>query len=631
MLATAGIAFAVRAIRSGTTPAASESPSAQTSPIPSLTGEPRITAEIPLLDAAENDATGGITVGAGSAWVGLSRGEAGSVVRIDLATNEVVAEIQLQGTPWRKRIASTDDAVWVASSGLLERIDPATNTVVASVELPNKSISAITADDAAVWVVMIGDDGGQPTGVLVRIDTATNEVAAEIPLGPEVAGYEDEVMLGAGSVWVLSVQWFEEEDAEHGSDLIRIDPATNQVAARIPVGGFHMVMGTDEVWVRFPADGVFDGPSERWLWTRVDVRTNEPSQPFEFEDDGLKIVTPEALWSVGYDDQENVRVTRFDPETLEVAARSEPIRSYFTDTALDPISGTVWVPAVHSVVRVDIAGEAAPRPSTAPPALTQGTAQYDPESGIFILTPPDWSFLADPSGPYELEMLFAIASYPIERGGECAPTRALEALPADGALAWVVEYHGMQGTDFPPRPDGFFLDPSTLANYECSGTHPTYLFRFQDEGRSFQVQVALGEHAGGVVRDDMLASLSSLVVDHCPPAEPPTLVSEYGSLTPDQGATGSEVTLSGPTGRDENWFWAPLDQVEVWWSSEFIGVPEETPDKYLLARVDPGQQCSFSVTFRVPSVPAGHYVITVLGYDPSGFGLMGERSFTVIE
>jgi len=60
-------------------------------------------------------------------------------------------------------------------------------------------------------------------------------------------------------------------------------------------------------------------------------------------------------------------------------------------------------------------------------------------------------------------------------------------------------------------------------------------------------------------------------------------------------------------------------------------VPEETPDKYLLARVDPGQQCSFSVTFRVPSVPAGHYVITVLGYDGSGFGLMGERSFTVIE
>ena len=107
-----------------------------------------------------------------------------------------------------------------------------------------------------------------------------------------MAGYEDEVILGAGSVWVLGVRWFEEEDAEYGSDLIRVDPATNAIAARIPVGGFHMVMGADEVWVRFIADGVFDTYGERRLWTRVDVRTNEPSEPFEFEADGLKIVTP---------------------------------------------------------------------------------------------------------------------------------------------------------------------------------------------------------------------------------------------------------------------------------------------------------------------------------------------------
>ena len=171
-------------------------------------------------------------------------------------------------------------------------------------------------------------------------------------------------MLGAGSVWVLGVRWFEDEDAEYGSDLIRIDPSTNAISARIPVGGFNMVMGTDEVWVRFPADGVFEGP-ERWLWTRVDVLTNEPSDPFEFDDSGLRLVSPDALWSVGHDEQENVRVTRFDPETLQVVARSEPIRSYFTDAALDVTSGTVWVSAVYRVVRVDIADEAAPSGSAA--------------------------------------------------------------------------------------------------------------------------------------------------------------------------------------------------------------------------------------------------------------------------
>lgn len=39
-------------------------------------------------------------------------------------------------------------------------------------------------------------------------------------------------------------------------------------------------------------------PSDRWRT----VRTNEPSEPFELEADGLEIVTPDALWSVGYED-----------------------------------------------------------------------------------------------------------------------------------------------------------------------------------------------------------------------------------------------------------------------------------------------------------------------------------------
>jgi hypothetical protein len=195
----------------------------------------------------------------------------------------------------------------------------------------------------------------------------------------------------------------------------------------------------------------------------------------------------------------------------------------------------------------------------------------------------------------------------------------------------VLEYHGTQGNDFPPRPDRFSLDPSTLANYECSGSHSTYLLRFQDEGRSFQVQVAFGEAAREEVRDELLASLSSLVVDRCPPAEPPVLVSEFGALVPDQGVPGDEIMLSGPTGRDENWFWSPLDRIEVWWSQESIGVPEETADKHLLASLDPAGGCTFDVSFRVPNAPAGRYVVTVLGYHSDGFGLMGERTFTVNE
>jgi hypothetical protein len=61
-----------------------------------------------------------------------------------------------------------------------------------------------------------------------------------------------------------------------------VDPETNAIVARIPVNGFHMAAGPDQMWVRFPDDGVVDSPQERWLWTRIDASTNEPSPPFEF-------------------------------------------------------------------------------------------------------------------------------------------------------------------------------------------------------------------------------------------------------------------------------------------------------------------------------------------------------------
>lgn len=86
----------------------------------------------------------------------------------------------------------------------------------------------------------------------------------------------------------------------------------------------------------------------------MDLRNNEASPPFRLQAASLELVTAEGLWSVDYDEQEYVRVTRFDPLTLSVESRSEPVRSYFHDALLDPASGTVWVSTLNSIVRLDI-------------------------------------------------------------------------------------------------------------------------------------------------------------------------------------------------------------------------------------------------------------------------------------
>ena len=360
-VAAAGFVFVYEAVRPDDTAPIVETPTPSVEP---LTGEPTITAEIAV---PEGLTAYDVAVGAGAAWIALDEGivddgGGGWIGRIDPTTNEIVAQIAVESSPYRDQIAATDDAVWIASGSVIERIDPATNEIVARVELGDRSAVSIAADATAVWALAINtpsDDPREWTGRLVRIDPATNEIVADVPLGSHPVGYIDELRLGGGSVWVLGVLLPDPEGPEYGSDLIRVDPATNEIVARIAVPGFHMAAGDDEVWVRYPEDGVVDSPGETWLWTRVDASTNQPSSPFAFDGDdpgdGLILVTREALWSVGYDEQGAVRVTSFDPATLEVTAQSAPFNTQFHGAVVDAATRTVWVATGESMVRLDIA------------------------------------------------------------------------------------------------------------------------------------------------------------------------------------------------------------------------------------------------------------------------------------
>lgn len=94
-----GVACATQAAEPSGFASPETSPSGEPNPIAAPTGEPRITAEIPVPYDAYNL---GVAVGAGSAWVGLEPKEQNredSVIRIDLATNEIVAEIPVAEAP----------------------------------------------------------------------------------------------------------------------------------------------------------------------------------------------------------------------------------------------------------------------------------------------------------------------------------------------------------------------------------------------------------------------------------------------------------------------------------------------------------------------------------------------------
>jgi hypothetical protein len=119
-----------------------------------------------------------VVIGHGSAW--FLRVD-GTVVRVDLRTNKVVAQIRalgdyppppplLSSEDGPKVIAVSADAVWVADhSGAILRIDPATNRVAGKLQVfPASPVLSLAAGEGALWATTRNGQKAE----LARIDPA---------------------------------------------------------------------------------------------------------------------------------------------------------------------------------------------------------------------------------------------------------------------------------------------------------------------------------------------------------------------------------------------------------------------------------------------------------------------------
>ena len=180
----------------------------------------------------------GLAIGYGSIWV--TSPIRGTLTRIDEHTGTVLAEISIAhpgpglaglAVPLAGTVAVGAGAVWagVENSGRIVRVDPATNKVVATVTAGSYPTIAFAA--GSLWV---GRDDDQSVR---RIDPTTNRVKATIPL--HAAPFA--LSVSAGSVWIA------------GDGLIaRIDPSSNAIVERLlATDGIYSgltVRGSD-VWV----------------------------------------------------------------------------------------------------------------------------------------------------------------------------------------------------------------------------------------------------------------------------------------------------------------------------------------------------------------------------------------------
>jgi DNA-binding beta-propeller fold protein YncE len=253
-----------------------------------------VTASIPV--GATGSGPASVAVGAGTVWVPVA--VPGTLWGINPKNDKVAAKIPLDG-PLRGSISvsATRDTVWVAccgesgagasaSSGRLLRVDPRRKRVVADIALPASPV-AVAADASAAWVATAG-------GQVLMVSERRNRVAATIDAGGPL-GFPQTIAAGGGGVWLADP--FDEQ-------VVRIDPKTRRVMARIPAGAVTTLAVTgDAVWALSPQGLVRIDPTN----DRVVATASDPDLR------GARLVAAGAgaVWTAGWSS-----VSRIDPDLV---------------------------------------------------------------------------------------------------------------------------------------------------------------------------------------------------------------------------------------------------------------------------------------------------------------------------
>jgi len=149
----------------------------------------------------------------------------------------VAARIQV-GTPLIA-VAASDDAVWVLTNDRrLVRIDPTTNRIVATIALPDSEWpeATVALGDGAVWVTVASPSTttNPELDSLLRIDPATNTIAARIHVGHSPEG----IAVTPGAIWTANHRSSWPDDNPHPNgifEISRVDPVTNTETRRVQV------------------------------------------------------------------------------------------------------------------------------------------------------------------------------------------------------------------------------------------------------------------------------------------------------------------------------------------------------------------------------------------------------------
>jgi hypothetical protein len=322
--------------------------------------EPRITARIPVGEFPQE-----IAVGEGAVWATVNDAdppERWFVARIDPETNQVTDEIDLYEAG---DVAVGAGAVWVTGRDkelgpALFRLDPARHRIVAAIPLGCRRCHpdqvAVAAD--AVWLTLSTDY--PESGQILRIDPLTNEVAARIT----VPGDPRDLAVGEGAVWVYSLTHFTEQSVAGGT-LYRIDASTLAVTATLlegripPAAGISappvLTVGHGFVWTSSSPGNPIDLTDDSVDIVRVDPADNQVSGRADQRSLFFPFASDESgVWFQGGTEYASPTIGRLDPNTMSQTTEV-PVNRTVLDGAFDSPTGTIWLSTYEDLVlRIDL-------------------------------------------------------------------------------------------------------------------------------------------------------------------------------------------------------------------------------------------------------------------------------------
>lgn len=223
--------------------------------------------------------------------------------------------VDVGGSP--QALLAHGDSLWVATPSSVVRLNLRDGSTLGRISIPTNGVNAGLAFGAgSMWLAATGNTQ------LLRIDPQTDKLIAKIPVGGRQG--RREFLLGGGVAFAAGSVWATRTSNGPRGDVVAVNPSADRIAGTpVPVGSGPeaIVSGFGSLWIEntsvvlgsTPPDQTFPSMSRISLPGRA-----ASSEPFS----GTPAVGFGSVWiQTGNALSENAALVRYDPATERVLAR----------------------------------------------------------------------------------------------------------------------------------------------------------------------------------------------------------------------------------------------------------------------------------------------------------------------